>query len=80
MAWGEEVPEGVVEREQFLCDTDQGTSKGVVGQAKMRVFLGVEWLARDIRKDVANTAVYVTNRMESAEEWEEWSGGEDNNA
>ena len=42
-----------------------------MGQAKLMVFSGIEWLSREILNEVANTAVLVVAR-----EWDEWEGDE----
>ena len=41
-------------------------------QGKLNVFTGVEWLCRDVIKEVANSAVDISDWSKVAEEWEEW--------
>ena len=47
------------------------------GQAKLKVFSGLEWLSREILKEVANNAVDIAEMLEEAKKWEEWEGKED---
>ena len=47
-----------------------------MGQAKLKVFSGLEWLSREVLKDVANKAVELSEMMKDAKEWEDWDGEE----
>ena len=40
-------------------------------------FSGLEWLSREILKEVANSAVDIAEMLEDAKKWEEWEGKED---
>ena len=46
VAWGEEVGDGVADRDNFLYSIREETGMAV-GQAKLKVFSGLEWLSRE---------------------------------
>ena len=48
-----------------------------VGQAKLKVFTGLEWLSREVLKEVANKAVEISEMLEEAKERKEWEVEED---
>ena len=74
---GEEIREGVVDRDNFLYSSKKETGMGTAaGQAKLKVS-GLEWLCREVLKEVANSAVVIADMLEGAKEWEEWEGEED---
>ena len=78
VAWGEEVREGVADRDNFLYSRrEEPCMLTAIGQAKLRIFSGLEWLSREVLKEVANKAVERSEMLEEAKEWEEWEGEED---
>ena len=77
MAWGEEVGDGVAERDDFLYSIREETGMRAVGQARQKVFSGLDWLSREVLKEVANKAVELSEMLKEAKEWEDWDGEED---
>ena len=71
VAWGE----GVADRVNFLYSSrEEAGMETATGQAKLKVFSGLEWLSREVLKEVANSAVDIAEMLEEAKEWEEWEG------
>ena len=69
---GEEVASENLDKRNFLFGELARSERKTTGQGKMTVFTGVEWLCRDVLKEVANSAVDNSDWAKVAEGWEEW--------
>ena len=69
-SWGEELTEEDSNRAEFL----QGESSQPSGkiQIKVKVFTGLEWMMREILKEVAHAVIDMSTLTEGADLWEEW--------
>ena len=75
VAWGEGVVQAEdAEKVKFLHN--QESSKPAKNQSKMKIYSGLEWMCREILKEVANSAVAMGEIMQGVADWEEWSGEE----
>ena len=61
VAWGEGVKPGVAERDNFLYS--QETKEPARNQAKIKVYNGLEWMSRELLKEIANSAVDLGEMM-----------------
>ena len=70
-SWGEELTEEDENRAEFL----QGESSQPTGkvQSRMKVFTGLEWMVREIIKEVAHAVIDMSTLTEGADQWEEWA-------
>ena len=71
MIWGEEVPEEVNAKNEFLMG-QLTMPECHTGQAKSKVFSGVEWMVRELVKDCTHSAVELASLTEGAAKWGEW--------
>ena len=71
VAGGEELTEEDKKRADFL--PDGSSQKGGNTQTKLKVFSGLEWMMRELLKEVAHTVIEMSSLTEGAEQWEEWS-------
>ena len=62
------------EKVNFL--DNQESSKPANNQSRMKIYSGLEWMCREILKEVANSAVAMGEVMQGVADWEEWSGEE----
>ena len=69
-SWGKELTEEDSNRAEFL----QGESSQPSGkiQIKVKVFTGLEWMMREILKEVAHAVIDMSTLTEGADLWEEW--------
>jgi hypothetical protein len=76
-AWGETVPDRVAARSTFLYSSSQRVTEGRNNtQTKIKPISGVEWMCREILKELANSAVSLADMSVGVAEWEEWQGEE----
>ena len=65
VAWGEEVPVGIVARDAFLYTEDQERRVDTAStQSKIKVYSGLEWMCRELLKETANLAATLAQQSE----------------
>ena len=74
VAWGEGVQAEDADKVNFLHN--QESSKPAKNQSRMKIYSGLEWMCREILKEVANSAVAMGEVMQGVADWEEWAGEE----
>ena len=72
VAWGEEVTLEYTERTNFLYSPQVDDSISQRKQGKIITYSGLEWLCRQVLKEVADRAVELSGYMAGVELWEEW--------
>ena len=73
--WGETISAGEQETITFLLssrETPQEIPKVKSSQRRMKVFTGVEWMARELLLKVADGAADLGMEIEKMKEWPEW--------
>ena len=72
--WGEAVSQPENPSQGFLYGGTASTRRATT-QQEIRVISGIEWVCRELLKEVANTAVEVATSTEAAADLEEWNEG-----
>ena len=73
--WGETISTGEQETITFLLssrETPQEIPKVKSSQRRMKVFTGVEWMARELLLKVADGAADLGMEFENMKEWPDW--------
>ena len=71
-SWGEECTEDDNKRAEFLHASSHQQPKGGSSQSKLKVFSGLEWMMRELLKEVAHAVIEISDLIEGAGQWEEW--------
>ena len=73
VAWGEEVTADYQERTTFMYSPqEECPSSSSKKQGTLITFSGLEWLCRQMLKEVADKSVELSSYLEGVELWEEW--------
>ena len=76
--WGEPKTEQEVAKQEFLESRNVAVSGPGAKQSTLQPVTGMAWVVRELLKEVANSAVAVADLMEGVNEWEDWSGNQQN--
>ena len=72
VAWGEEATADYKERTTFMYSPQEECPSSSKKQGTIITFSGLEWLCRQMLKEVADKSVELSSYLEGVELWEEW--------